>query len=556
MTGASQELTKFTENLDTVGMTAAQAAAMKTASEGENALIGDSSAAKALLQAIMNSIKGEDTTVGGKYSPLNTLSFNIDTTFASGFGDIGQAIASYNGKNLYSVIYAQCRDAVRNDCTDAALQRAVTAYLMSIEQDCNTVEKINDDNRKKLTAAVREGSAMLDLARIENRQKHNSSDMTTCLREVEAAVLSEEVCGANYHKCLDNGKFIDITTGTPISGVVNFYELAETLTFATGKSIDEQKLAQIQANKPFVKNFESRVKKFAAPALDKCTENADTVWADYLDKAMLDIYYAQRSKVEEIRMNCIGYVSACYGNVEDSLNSAMSSLVNTATSVQPDAITLTDDLCRNYVLSCDNMFTENGKGIIAQYIEETKTETDVTAACRAVAQTCFNKFGGTDYVNFYNRYSGLYTPGAALDWFVYEESRCGQQLKEIDACAPIGKSLFGGFEKIGNRYYGDTAGNVEFGHYPAGVATEVYNKILDTLMNQCKNMYGTFIENQYSPNTDCMYGDENACPYKYADTVDTKSWGICYCPLNEGWSSCNGAEVSCVETSIVCDGTP
>ena len=50
---ANEQLTVFTESLEAVGMTAAQATAMKQASEGENALTSDKSASKALLQAIM-----------------------------------------------------------------------------------------------------------------------------------------------------------------------------------------------------------------------------------------------------------------------------------------------------------------------------------------------------------------------------------------------------------------------------------------------------------------------------------------------------------------------
>ena len=71
---------------------------------------------------------------------------------------------------------------------------------MAIEQDCNTVQTAIENTQKQMKAAVREGSAMLDLARVENRKKHNSSDITTCINEVETAILSEQVCGANYHK--------------------------------------------------------------------------------------------------------------------------------------------------------------------------------------------------------------------------------------------------------------------------------------------------------------------------------------------------------------------
>ena len=240
MQDAGNQLTVFNENLDTVGMTAAQATAMKTASEGENALTSDKSASKALLQAIMNSIRGEDSTVGGKFTDLNSINISFNTANAFGTLDAGAAIAAYNGKNLYTAVYPQCRNAVRADCNDASLQRAINAYLMAIEQDCNTVQTAIETTQKQMKSAVRESSAMLDLARVENRRKHNSDDITTCVNNVESAILSEEVCGANYHKCLDNGEFIDISTGAPIAGVEKFYELENLLKFADGVGASEQ----------------------------------------------------------------------------------------------------------------------------------------------------------------------------------------------------------------------------------------------------------------------------------------------------------------------------
>ena len=79
--------------------------------------------------------------------------------------------------------------------------------------------------------------------------------MTKCINEVESAILSEQVCGANYHKCLDNGEFIDVTTGAPIAGVVNFNELGNLLKFDFGKDVIDQKLSQNPDNQKFLKNF-------------------------------------------------------------------------------------------------------------------------------------------------------------------------------------------------------------------------------------------------------------------------------------------------------------
>lgn len=565
---AGEKLTVFTENLDVVGMTAAQAKSMRTETEGETALTKDNSASKALLQAIMNSIRGEDSSVGGKYSDLNSISISFDTVNAFGTVDAGQAIAAYNGNALYNAVYPQCRNAVRADCNDASLQRAITAYLMAIEQDCNTVQTAIEQTQKNMKSAVREGSAMLDLARIENRQKHNSSDITTCINEVESAILSEQVCGENYHKCLDNGEFIDISTGAPITGVEDFYKLEKMLVFSDGVEAANQKLAKNPSNRVFVQSFENRTKKFALSALDKCTEKADFVWSEYLDKAMLDIYYAQRAKVSEIKQGCFDYISACYVNGDKAITSAMSKLTgDSAVLLQPDKIALNSQMCSDYINSCNNMFDNN---IIAEYIN-TQQATDTLAACRAVVKQCFDNYGGTNYENFYYPYSGLFKADSefAPDWFtLYEhkpdgtpelKSECAKQLKDIAACSDekMIEDAFGGFDSYPaikstdnniTRYYYSKNNDSEVTYtiyglakdesvkingndvYPidhrytrsTGVATEVYNQIISILTTQCTNLQGRFIEIQYIKNN--TYNPDNLCLAQFGTSNDDTAY--------------------------------
>lgn len=588
---ANEQLTVFNENLEVVGMTAAQAAAMRNASEGEDALTSDKSASKALLQAIMNSIRGDDTNVSGKFADLNSINISFDTANAFGMTDSGQMIATYNGQALYQAVYPQCRQAVQDICNNASLQRAITAYLMAIEQDCNTVQTAIETTQKQMKAAVREGSAMLDLARVENRKNHNSANVTQCINNVEAAVLSEEVCGENYHRCLDNGEFIDIDTGAPIAGIKEFYKLEELLTFNTDTDTTEQQLSKNIKNRTFVANFESRVKKFAQPELNKCTENSDFVWAEYLDKAMLDIYYAQKAKVAEIKQGCFDFISSCYINNDKAITSAMAVLTGDNNIViKPDQIALSSQMCSDYVESCNKMFDND---IIAEYIENQKS-TDNLAACRAVVQQCFTKYGGANYENLYYPYSGLFLIGQAPEWFtlytVDEKgnktitSECAKQLTTIDACndTTIIEKAFGGFDKTyvtensgeSNSLYGlmQEDGTILARYLrSSGIATEVYNQILSTLTTQCTNLQGRFVEPQFvtdyydKENNMCtyihntnpikdLYGlqtdyinniSENMCPRDYGLSVDTQSWGICSCWENGGRRSQNGASTKC-----------
>ena len=570
---ANERLVEFSENLDVVGMAYDQAVTMKTASEGEDALAEDKSASKQLLQAIMNSIKGGDTSVGGKYKNLNSVTISADMSNAFGMEDSGQLIASYNGSTLYKAVYPKCRNAVKEDCNDASLQRAVNAYLMAIEQDCNSVEAALVAQQKSLKASTHQSSAMLDLARVENRKNHNSDDIATCIANVEKAIQSEEVCGEGYHKCLDNGRFIDVTTGKPLTGVADFYKLGEILTFRDNSDIKDQKLSSIQSNRTFVKYFENKTKKFAEDALDKCTEDADFVWQQYLDMALLDIYYAQQSKVKEIKQSCFDLVAQCYDNKNTAIANAMANLTgDSSLLLKPEAISLTKTMCNDYIESCNSMFANN---IIQDYIA-TKESTDTKNACRGIVQQCFNKFGGTNYGNFYSKQNGLFVKGEALDWFtLYKKdtynqpitdednngiivSPCAQQIAKIEECADKLEEIFGGFDKYYNTNAADTGAFEGYNYYlnsprpgmssviqrthsynarnirPTGVASEIYYEIMETLANNCNSLGGKFVKyeqaTQYGYKADdlCKIDSNNADSVFYIDPVINNKRSLTY----------------------------
>lgn len=577
----SERLTEFSEDLDVVGMTKEQANAMKTASEGENALTEDKSASKQLLQAIMNAINGEKSSVGGKYESLNSVSIGTDLSNSFGMDDSGQIIASYNGSTLYKAIYPKCRNAVSEDCNNASLQRAVNAYLMAIEQDCNTVETALKTQQKTLKGATHQSSAMLDLARVENRQNRNSDDIATCLVNVEQAIQSEEVCGARYHKCLDYGQFIDVTTGAPLTGISDFYKLGTLLTFKNTDNIKDLKLSKISNNRDFINFFENKTKKFAKDALDKCSEQSDTVWQQYLDRALLDIYYAQQEKVKEIQDSCFSLVAACYENQKTSVNNAIANLTgDSSILLQPASISLTTTMCSDYIESCNNLFGDN---VIQKYLAN-KDYTDSETACRAIAKQCFDKFGGTSYENLYNPSSGLFKSGYALDWFtLYDDNQnivspCAKEVFATEGCntSDMLEKVFGGFDKTADNKY-STEENEDRIIRPSGVATEIYYNIINILSAQCDTLKGFFVEytnaKQYGYNSDNLctintkspaslfyidysqptslnywyqfIDNEYMCPANYNLKVDIQSWGICSCWENGGYRSKNGSEQIC-----------
>ena len=114
---------------------------------------------------------------------------------------------------------------------------------------------------------------------------------------------------------------------------------------------------------------------------------------------------------------------------------------------------------------------------------------------------------------------------------------------------------------------------------PTGVATEVYNQIVDILSTQCINLQGRFVEFQfikpgmYDEKNLCIatfdnseydapgitpksrysliyiFGigtEEDMCPRDYNLGVDTQSWGACLCWENGGRRSKWGNSAKCV----------
>ena len=369
-----------------------------------------------------------------------------------------------------------------------------------------------------------------------------------------------------------------MSTGAPLTGVVDFYKLGELLTFRADTDLKNQKLSSIQQNRTFVQFFENKTKIFAKDALDKCVEDADYVWQQYLDRALLDIYYAQRAKVSDIKQSCLDLVANCYDNQKTSVATAMANLTgDVSVLLKPATISLTSKMCADYIDSCNGMF---GNNVIAEYMNN-KDNTDNLSACRAIAQQCFDSFGGNGYNNLYYTQSGLFRPGRAMDWFTLYDvngdivSPCAQQIADTSGCENDLDTVFGGFDDDTSSYYSVSARIPR----PKGIATEIYYQILDTLATQCAGLGGYFVEYKfaqeygYNPDNFChidsnnqdsvfyinpinnsdktlvywyhFIPEEDMCPLNYGVNVDTQSWGMCSCWENGGYRSKNGTLPTC-----------
>lgn len=249
-----------------------------------------------------------------------------------------------------------------------------------------------------------------------------------------------------------------------------------------------------------------------------------------------------------------------------------------------------------------------------------------------MAKQCFDKFGGTGYLNFYYPYSGLtqYGTGTMPDWFsLYDitlkdtcdanemmlgtvsgtganslcatyKSQCAKQLTKVSACndQKLIEEVFGGLDSIEVEFQlenfvvttpDDTDAVSKYGLYsddvfqhrhlrPTGVATEIYNQIIDILQTQCMGLQGKFMpyqeitSNTYNIGNLCLFNanvvddkasavqnkykdlaklyslgaNEDVCPRDYGLQVDVQSWGTCNCWENGGRRSKWGTTAKCM----------
>jgi hypothetical protein len=145
------------------------------------------------------------------------------------------------------------------------------------------------------------------------------------------------------------------------------------------------------------------------------------------------------------------------------------------------------------------------------------------------------------------------------------------EIPEQDNIDINNKYIFAPASSLTRKYGIITTNNIvkDRGRRPTGVATEIYNQILDTLTTQCMNLQGRFIEPQftqvtnYDPENMCLsnftensryynlvetykIGDaEDMCPRDYRLDVDTNSWGACICWENGGRRSKWGKSTKC-----------
>lgn len=349
-------------NLTAVNLSAEEVTAMYTATEGENAIKRDTSAAADMLAEINDLLSGKSSASSSSTSSTSLGLLTVD--FTSDLGDIwgdggtsifdtstGVDLSTLVGEDLYSEASKQCIDLIADSCeNNAVLTMARSAYSIMITQDCNLYEKSINAQKESLEQTVRTAEKYLREARLEEYQSHNSADVNECIANVRTAIQADTACGPNYQRCLDyTGAYINQSTGEPIYSP-RLFELINVIQLPGVNSNDA---GDVLGTNPEFNNFLDDKRMFAETALDTCRDISDIVWEEFKRQALIEIAQAQDEKIEEVKMSCVSTMAECY----DTQTGALQDFDNT-TSQYTGAISAyaARSMCQDKVIACASLY--------------------------------------------------------------------------------------------------------------------------------------------------------------------------------------------------------
>lgn len=386
-----EKMLDFSERLLTVNMDKEDAAALFTATEGENAFnsIKDKSDSQKILDQIAKKLKissSDDSFNEGLQSI--SLSLNIDSAFDS--VDLLQGVntTSKEGAALYNAALPVCRQMAAEVCDEEALNLAISGYQMAIEQDCNTVSKSYSSQADQAREKVRESSALLDMSRLDIYQKRNSDDILTCKKKMLTQLSDTSVCGTNLAKCLDmTGHYIDPSTGQAFL-TEDLSNLANLITRPTGDAT----WLSLPGNSTFAQYLRSK-KKYLEPATENCQDIADDVWEIFLEDALAQIKLAQENKLEEVRQSCTTLTTQCLSNAAKSLSDFDARALSTFGVTADKTV---NAMCDSIKSSCSALMNTTSDGMTLDedwvggmtQIATDKTYDTILQTCREVGRAC------------------------------------------------------------------------------------------------------------------------------------------------------------------------
>lgn len=386
LSAVEEKMLDFNQRLLTVNMDKEDAAALNKATEGETAFQKkDTSKSKQMLDEIAKKLNTSfnDSNFNQSLGAIS-LSLNADAAFDTVDSLSGASTTAKTGTALYAAALPICREMAAEVCTDDELPIVASGYQMTIEQDCNTVAKSYETQNDQAREKLREGSALLDMSRLDIYQKRNSDDILTCKQKMLTMLSDSTVCGTNLGKCLDTtGRYIDPSTGEAFLTS----ELSNLNNLITRPDTD-QSWTSVPGNQVFVSYLNSK-KKFLAPAMENCQDIADSVWDAFVEDALAQIKLAQDSKLEEVRQSCTTLTTQCLSDTAKSLQDFDARALSTF-GVAADRTV--NAMCADVRNACTTLLKTTGGDIDWNTgmtdITTDKTYDTVMQTCREIGRAC------------------------------------------------------------------------------------------------------------------------------------------------------------------------
>lgn len=380
------KLLDFNQRLLTVNMDKEDAEALFQATEGELAFQQeDTSESKKILDEIAKKLNTsfDDSNFDQSLNAIS-LSLNVDSAFDSVDSLQGASTTTKTGTALYNAALPVCREMALEVCTQDELDIAESGYQMTIEQDCNTVAKAYETQQDQAREKIREGSALLDMSRLDIYQKRNSDDILTCKKKMLAMLTDSTVCGEDLGKCLDTtGRYIDPSTGEAFL-TVDLANLGNLIT----RPETNQTWTNAPGNDKFVSFLNSK-KKFLEPAMENCQDIADYVWDAFIEDALAQIKLAQESKLEDMRQSCTTLTTQCLDDAADSLEDFDARALSTFGVAADKTV---NEMCSEVRTACTALMESTGTGEIwdtgMTEIAADKTYDTIIKTCREVGRAC------------------------------------------------------------------------------------------------------------------------------------------------------------------------
>ncbi len=383
---AEDKLLNFNQRLLTVNMDKEDAEALFEATEGELAFQQeDKTDSKKMLDEITEKLNTtfSDNNFNTNLSPIS-LSLNVDAAFDNIDSLMGSSTTTKSGTELYSAALPICREIALEICSQDELDIVESGYQMAIEQDCNTVAKTYESQQDQTLEKIREGSALLDMSRLDIYQERNSDDILTCKKKMLDMLTDSTVCGDNLGKCLDiTGQYIDPSTGEAIL-TTNLANLNNLISRPEG----DQKWTNVPGNEKFVSYLNSK-KKYLEPAMENCQDISDYVWDTFIEDALAQIKLAQESKLEDIRQSCTTLTTQCLNDSADSLEDFDARSLSIFGVIADKTV---KEMCSEVQNACTALLEETTGGTewtegITE-IATSKTYETILQTCREVGRSC------------------------------------------------------------------------------------------------------------------------------------------------------------------------